>query len=120
MPDAKAANSSARTPWFIYIVRCRDGSLYTGITTDLARRIAEHNGPRGGARYTRPRRPVTMVYKESAETRALATKRERQIKKLSPVEKNRLAALFLSNPSAHPTDPPPLSHPAEVFKNNPF
>jgi len=52
--------------WTVYILRCRDGSLYTGITTDPERRLAEHNSDRGAARYTRPRRPVRLVYTEPA------------------------------------------------------
>jgi len=81
-----------KTPWVIYIVRCRDGSYYTGITTDLARRIAEHNSPGGGAKYTRPRRPVALVYSESVPSRATATHRENQIKKLSVAAKIQLIA----------------------------
>ena len=75
--------------WYVYIVRCRDDTLYTGITTDLARRLAEHNGLRGerGARYTRAHRPVELVYSESAEGRAQALRRERAIKRLSRARK---------------------------------
>ncbi len=69
-------------PWLVYIVRCRDRSYYTGITTDLTRRIAEHNSLEGGAKYTRPRRPVTLVYSEAAASRAAAAQREHQIKKM--------------------------------------
>jgi len=49
-------------PWFIYVVRCSDNSLYTGITTDVMRRVKEHNTSKKGARYTRSRRPVTLAY----------------------------------------------------------
>ena|GEM_PF-293520 len=77
----------ASAPWFVYLVRCRDGTLYTGITTDLARRLKEHNcGPRG-ARYTRSRRPVTLVYSEAASSRSQAAQREWQIKRLTVVQK---------------------------------
>ncbi|MBU1567536.1 MAG: GIY-YIG nuclease family protein [Proteobacteria bacterium] len=76
--------------WFVYIVRCRDGCYYTGITTDLTRRIAEHNSPDGGAKYTRPRRPVTLVYSESTPSRSTATQRENQIKKMTVTGKNLL------------------------------
>lgn len=79
-------------PWTVYIVRCRDRSYYTGITTDLTRRIAEHNSAGGGAKYTRPRRPVTLVYSETATSRATAAQREHQIKKMSPAAKTRLIA----------------------------
>jgi len=71
------------TIWFIYIVRCADNSLYTGITTDLKRRVDEHNTGVVGAKYTRSRRPVKMVYHERAENRSQASRREYQIKKMS-------------------------------------
>lgn len=76
--------------WYVYIVSCKDNSLYTGITTDLLRRIEEHNSRKNGARYTRSRRPVEMVYFEKAASRAIATRREIQIKKLTPVGKKQL------------------------------
>ena len=53
--------------WYVYVVRCRDDSLYTGITTELERRIEEHNHSPKGARYTRARRPVELVYSEALE-----------------------------------------------------
>lgn len=65
------------------MLRCADGSLYTGITTEPARRLAEHNGDGGqGARYTRSRRPVALVYLEAATSRATASQREAAIKRL--------------------------------------
>ena len=74
--------------WFVYIVRCADGSLYTGITTDLARRINEHNqGSNKGARYTRTRRPVTLIYSETCDNRASASQREYAIKQLNRNQK---------------------------------
>ncbi len=76
--------------WTVYILRCRDGSLYTGITTDPERRLAEHNSDRGAARYTRARRPVQMIYTEPAKDRAAASRREAAIKRLSRAEKLRL------------------------------
>lgn len=77
---------------FVYIVRCADGSLYTGYTTDVQRRVREHNGAAAGsgARYTRPRRPVTLVYQESHESRSLAQQREAAIKRMVRAEKQRL------------------------------
>jgi len=69
--------------WFVYIVRCADNSLYTGITTDLVRRIREHNVGRKGAKYTLFKRPVVLVYQEHAHCRSEALKRESVIKKLS-------------------------------------
>jgi putative endonuclease len=76
--------------WHVYIVCCKDNSYYTGITTDLTRRIEEHNSPTKGARYTRPRRPVKLVYFEKAATRSIATRRELQIKKLTLLGKKQL------------------------------
>ena len=79
--------------WYIYIVKCSDHSLYTGITRDLKRRIEEHNSnDLLGARYTRYRRPVTLVYAEDAGSRSEATKRETAIKKLRRDEKKSLIA----------------------------
>jgi len=67
--------------WFVYILRCADGSLYTGISTDVERRVDEHNaGAPLGARYTRARRPVILVYQERVNSRAEAARREREIK----------------------------------------
>jgi putative endonuclease len=78
----------AADAWQVYIVRCADDSLYTGIARDLERRIAEHNADNGlGASYTRSRRPVRLVYQESAADRSAASKREYQIKQLSRAEK---------------------------------
>ncbi len=78
----------AADSWQVYIVRCADDSLYTGIARDLERRIAEHNADNGlGASYTRSRRPVTLVYREVAADRSAASKREYQIKQLSRAEK---------------------------------
>jgi putative endonuclease len=74
--------------WWVYIVRCADGSLYTGIARDLERRIAAHNGAApAGASYTRARRPVRLVYHEAASSRSEASRREYQIKQLSREDK---------------------------------
>lgn len=73
--------------WYVYIVQCSDKSLYTGITVDLDRRVLEHNTSNKGAKYTRPRRPVQLVYSEAHEDRSSASKRESAIKKLSRAEK---------------------------------
>lgn len=78
------------TPWMVYILRCSDGSLYTGITTNLQRRLLEHNSLAGGSKYTRPRRPVVLVYAETAGSRREATQRESQIKSLSLSQKRQL------------------------------
>jgi putative endonuclease len=79
MIDLEESQGSA---WYVYIVRCADNTLYTGITTNLQRRIDEHNSEEGGAKYTRPRRPVDIVYHELAISRSEASKREYQIKKM--------------------------------------
>jgi len=73
--------------YFIYILECSDKTLYTGITTDLDRRLEEHNNSTKGAKYTKLRRPVKLVYSEESENRSSASKREYAIKKLSRVEK---------------------------------
>jgi putative endonuclease len=78
----------ARTGWTVYILRCADGSLYTGVTRDIARRIDEHNSSgRLAARYTRARQPVALVYQETARSRSAACRREYRIKQLSRSDK---------------------------------
>ena len=76
--------------WWVYIVACSDESLYTGITTDRERRIAEHNDSKKGAKFTRNRGPVDLVYSEMHPDRSTASKREYEIKKLSRAEKLKL------------------------------
>lgn len=76
-------------PWFVYIVRCGDGSLYTGIAVDVEARIKAHNSGLG-AKYTKPRRPVVLLYQEMLANQSEATKREYVIKKLSRRQKLRL------------------------------
>lgn len=77
--------------WTIYIVRCADSTLYTGIARDAVRRVEEHNsGSRLAASYTRGRRPVVLVYQEAAASRSEALKREYQIKQMSRNDKERL------------------------------
>lgn len=78
--------------WFVYILRCRDGTFYTGITTDLARRLAQHNKGPLGARYTRTRRPVALVYAEPADSRSAAARREYQLRRMSAAAKRALSA----------------------------
>ncbi|MEJ2552690.1 MAG: GIY-YIG nuclease family protein [Gammaproteobacteria bacterium] len=74
--------------WCVYMVLCADGSLYTGIATDAVRRVAEHNDDdRLAARYTRARRPVVLVYRESCGDRAAAARREHAIKHLARRDK---------------------------------
>lgn len=77
--------------WTIYIVRCSDDSLYTGIARDAVKRVTEHNSSKAlAANYTRARRPVVLVYQEMAETRSEALKREYAIKRMSRKRKERL------------------------------
>lgn len=83
--------SDGRAAWFVYMLRCADSSLYTGITTDISRRLAEHNGEgEQGARYTRSRRPVVVAYSEAADSRATASRREAAIKRLTRAQKLKL------------------------------
>jgi putative endonuclease len=79
-----------KSAWSVYILRCADGSLYTGITRDVARRVEEHNSNGLAARYTRTRRPVTLVYQEPAATRSAASKREYRIKRMTRAHKQEL------------------------------
>jgi len=83
--------------YFIYIVKCSDNTLYTGITTDIQRRIKEHNSSDKGAKYTKVRRPVTLVYTEECEDRSSASKREYEIKHFSRKEKLDLLEKFYTN-----------------------
>ena len=77
--------------WFVYLLRCADNSLYTGITTDLERRVDEHNHDnRKGAAYTRGRRPVSLVYYEAHPSRAEAARREYAIRKMGRLKKEAL------------------------------
>ena len=78
--------------WHFYILRCADGSLYSGITTDLERRVREHNAGAAGARYTRGRRPVSLAYSERLPDRAQALRREHAVKQLDRAAKLQLLA----------------------------
>jgi len=73
--------------YYLYILKCSDKTLYTGITVDLKRRIEEHNTSKLGARYTMARRPVKLVYSKKFRNRSLASKEENRIKNLSRKEK---------------------------------
>lgn len=78
--------------WHIYIVRCSDDTFYTGVAKDLERRLHQHNHGSAGAKYTRARRPVELVYREAASDRSTAQQREYQIRKLSAAQKRQLIA----------------------------
>lgn len=79
MPKKKVKKAKA---YSLYILRCADDTLYTGITTDVARRVEEHNSSPVGARYTKARRPVKLAYSSEWPNRALASREEARIKKL--------------------------------------
>ena len=98
MIEAKSNEDGAATKsttWFVYILRCADDSLYTGITTDLNRRCEQHNAGTA-SRYTRSRLPVSMVYHEVQATRSLALKRELEIKAMSRKVKEELIKSLMS------------------------
>lgn len=76
--------------WFVYILRCADNTLYTGITTDVSRRVDEHNNSKLGAKYTRARQPVNVVYQEELCSRSEASKREYAIKRMTKNKKEKL------------------------------
>ncbi len=73
--------------YYLYILRCLDGTLYTGITLDVERRVAEHNSPDLGAKYTRSRRPVRLLYSQGYADRAEASQEEYKVKQLSRAQK---------------------------------
>ena len=77
--------------WHVYVLQCADGTLYTGVARDLQKRLLQHNGEQaGGPKYTRGRRPVQLVWSDTAADRGAAQQREAAIKKLSRGEKLRL------------------------------
>ena len=80
--------------YHLYLLKCADKSLYAGITTDLVRRVREHNGAKLGAKYTRFRRPVKLVWAKKFKTRSVASKAEYQLKQLSRPEKLALIKKF--------------------------
>ncbi len=75
--------------WYVYVVQCADNSLYTGIAKDIEARLIQHNAGLG-AKYTRARGPVTLVYQEIAENRGAALRKELEIKRLKASEKRAL------------------------------
>jgi len=79
--------------YFVYILECSDGSLYTGITKNISKRLDEHNSSPKGAKYTKARRPVKLVYEEPSFDRSTASKREYEIKKLTRLKKLQLITL---------------------------
>lgn len=80
--------------WYVYMLRCSDGTYYSGVTTDLERRIKEHNGEGAagkGAKYTKARRPVRLAYSEPVTDRSTAQKREHALRQMTRAEKEKLA-----------------------------
>ncbi|HEY7774237.1 MAG TPA: GIY-YIG nuclease family protein [Marinagarivorans sp.] len=91
--STQSASNTLSSQWHIYIVRCRDNSFYTGVTTDVNRRLHEHNNcNKKGAKYTRARRPVTLVYQEHCASKKIAYQREYYIKHLPRAKKERLVS----------------------------
>ena len=99
-PDATAPESAPG--WFVYLLRCSDRSLYTGIARDVAARLEAHRSGRG-ARYTRGRGPLTVVHVEPARSRGEAQRREAAIRRLRRAEKEALAAAWRGEPPAGPS-----------------
>ena len=99
---SRPLKKSSRPPtrWLVYLLRCRDGSLYTGITNDLPKRLKAHAAGKA-SRYTRSRLPVTLAYTEPQASHSTALKREAAIKKLTRPQKDRL---ILMKPSRMPAD----------------
>lgn len=95
--------------YFVYILKCSDKTLYAGITVDLVRRTKEHNSSKLGAKYTRTRRPVKLVYNKSFKNRSLATKAEMAIKKMTRAEK-----LLLVKANSSKNKKPPVE--TELYK----
>ncbi|MDY3559003.1 GIY-YIG nuclease family protein [Gemmata sp. JC673] len=93
-PRARSQPPKAKNPkWVVYILRCADGTLYTGITTDLDRRLTQHNAGTA-SKYTRARRPVTVAYRQAAKTHGDALRRELAVKKLTRAAKDALVASY--------------------------
>jgi len=90
-PETVRGCGLSRVAWFVYMVQCRDASLYTGATNDLSRRVKAHSEGKG-ARYTRSRRPVTLVFSRRVKDRSSALKLEAKLKRLSRAEKVALVA----------------------------
>ena len=97
-----AARGKIDIMWHVYILKCTDSSLYTGISADVITRVLTHNKGKG-SKYTRSRKPVELIYTEEFKTKSEALKREIEIKKLSAKNKNRLAKHGLGDkfPSVH-------------------
>ncbi|MFT4965891.1 MAG: putative endonuclease, partial [Colwellia sp.] len=80
--------------WWVYLLRCNDNSLYAGVTTDIHRRLDEHNNSKLGAKYTRARRPVSLAYLEAASNKSTACQKEYQIRHLTKFKKEQLVSEY--------------------------
>jgi len=89
--EPMTAMRAAETTWFLYILRCGDGSFYTGVTTDIDRRLRAHQDGKASS-YTRTRRPVDLVYSEACGSRSLSLARECAVKSLSRRDKEKLVS----------------------------
>lgn len=83
-------SETSESSWYVYMLQCADGSFYTGITTDVERRLHEHNHLNTAAKYTRARRPVHLVHQEESPSRSEAAKREYEIKQYNRNKKLKL------------------------------
>src|ERR1019366_5158898 len=86
-PLSTKPSSNSSDKWFVYLIRCSDNSIYTGVTTDVERRVKEHNESKRGAKYTKTRRPVSLIKSFEVSTKSEALKMEYRIKQLSRAEK---------------------------------
>ena len=86
-PTSGTIKSTKLPMWYVYILKCSDNSLYTGVSTDVERRLKEHNAKNSRSKYTRSRQPVELVHTESCASKSEALKRENEIKRLSSKEK---------------------------------
>lgn len=91
MPSKTEPSETQISQWSVYVLRCADNSLYTGVALDVNKRLDEHNGiTKNGAKYTHARRPVKLVYQEPANSRSDACKREYVIRNLKKSQKEKL------------------------------
>jgi len=91
LPSKAKPTKTKQAQWSVYVLRCADNSLYTGVALDVHKRLDEHNGiTKNGAKYTHARRPVKLVYQEPADSRSDACKREYVIRNLNKSQKEKL------------------------------
>ncbi|MDD4855267.1 MAG: GIY-YIG nuclease family protein [Sulfuricurvum sp.] len=90
MKEPNITMTSSESPYYVYMLQCNDGTLYTGIALDIKKRVIEHNISPKGAKYTHSRRPVALAYSETCKDKSAALKREITIKKMSRLQKNQL------------------------------